>query len=80
CLTQAITELHTKNQVMDDFQGHGSINWLLGNYQAAIDCLPYFDWNRGVGQAYFSGSFPRSRNKYFGFRSAVRVGRRSSET
>ena len=73
CLTQAITELHTKNQVMDDYQGHGSANWLLGNYQAALDCLPCFFWNRGSGQAYFYGDSPRYRNRYFGFRSAVRV-------
>ena len=79
-LTQATTELHTKNQVMDDFQGHGSINWLLGNYQAALDCLPFFYWVRGYRQAYFSRNNPRRRDKDFGFRSAVRVGRRSSET
>jgi len=39
-LIHKIHNLHTKNQVTDDYKGHGSVNWLIGNYHPSSGYLP----------------------------------------
>lgn len=74
-LTTALSNLRNHNQVTDDFQGHGSINWLLGNYHPPSGRLPLFYWYRGGARTLLDGGGPGFQREYCGFRPAVGVGR-----
>ena len=72
-LIQAITTLEEKNQVIDDWQGKGSIAYNTGAYFPAAGYVPGACWFRGDRQADLGGSGPAARGGSFGARSAVRV-------
>jgi hypothetical protein len=72
-LMQAITTLEEKNQVIDDWQGKGSIAYNTGAYFQATGYVPYACWDRGDRQAYLSRGAPAGRDDSVGARSAVRV-------
>ena len=72
-LAYAITHLEETNEVIDDWQGRGSIAYLTGAYFPASGYVPRADWNRGSGQAYLSGDVPANRYGGVGARSAVSV-------
>lgn len=69
----ALTHLEETNQVIDDYQGHGSLSYQLGAYFPASENVPDAGWYRDVRQAKLGGSDPDSRDDYCGARSAVRV-------
>ena len=72
-LMQAIAALEEKNQVIDDYQGNGSIAYNTGAYFPASGSVPDAYWNRGNQRARLGRNVPTTRNDYIGARSAVRV-------
>jgi hypothetical protein len=72
-LMQAITTLEEKNQVIDDWQGKGSIAYNTGAYFPASGRVPYACWGRGIRRAYLDRDDPARGNGGIGARSAVRV-------
>jgi hypothetical protein len=72
-LMQAITTLEEKNQVIDDWQGKGSIAYNTGAYFQASGRVPYACWGRGARRGYLDRDDPTSRSGGVGARSAVRV-------
>ena len=72
-LIQAIATLEEKNQVIDDWQGKGSIAYNTGAYFPAAGSVPDACWNRDDRQANLGRSAPTARGGYLGARSAVRV-------
>lgn len=52
----AIIHLEKTNQVIDDFQGNGSISYQIGAYIPASGFTPYARCYRDVRQAFFGGS------------------------
>ncbi|MFA6548160.1 MAG: hypothetical protein WCT11_04480, partial [Candidatus Magasanikbacteria bacterium] len=72
--TMFITHLEKTNQVIDDYSGKGSANFLAGSYKPSSDYLGYGDWNRGNRLAFLFGNSPDVRDSYTGLRSAVGIG------
>lgn len=75
-LIYAILHLEKTNQVVDDWEGKGSISWQLGAYfpaSTASGGIPRASWDRGLRQAYLDGHVPGYFSSVFGARSAVRV-------
>ncbi len=72
-LTYALTHLTQTNEVVDDYQGHGSIAYLTGAYVPASGDVPTAYWNRGHRQARLNGGGRGNRSVFFGLRSAVGV-------
>ena len=73
-MAYAITELFNQNQITDDFQGNGNINYLAGNYQTSSGYLPNLCWSRGNRQASLGRDDPRRLYELCGLRPAVGVG------
>lgn len=69
----ALTHLEETNQVVDNYQGHGSVSYQLGAYFPASGRVPHAYWNRGGRRAELGGSDPDYRDGDCGVRSAVRV-------
>jgi len=57
-IIRALTYLEEKNQVVDDCQGQGKINWLLGAYFPEDGFVPLGYWARGSSQARLGGGVP----------------------
>ncbi len=72
-LIYAITHLEQTNQVIDDYQGNGSISYQLGAYFPAAGFVPYAYWGRGYRQAVLAGDGPGARDDRYGVRGSVRV-------
>ncbi|MFH1661528.1 MAG: hypothetical protein ABIA02_00290, partial [Candidatus Falkowbacteria bacterium] len=70
-LTYAITHLQKTNQVIDDYNGNGSVSRQFGAYFSAAGRVPGARWSRDGRQAYLGGAGPVSRNDRFGARSGV---------
>lgn len=69
----ALTYLEETNQVIDDYQGKGSISYQLGAYFPSSARVPGSYWVRGNRRAYLRGSVPGRRRDRYGARSAVGV-------
>jgi len=72
-LMYALTYLEETNQVIDDFQGKGSISYQLGAYFSSSGGVPYSFWGRGRHRAYLGWNDPGDRSVRCGARSAVGV-------
>jgi hypothetical protein len=72
-LIEAMTLLEEKNQVLDDYQGNGSVSYQTGAYFSGSGNVPSAYWSRGVQRARLGRSDPTPRDVNFGARSAVRV-------
>ena len=72
-LTYAILHLETTNQVIDDYQGNGSVSYQIGAYFPASERVPGAYWDRAYRQAYLAGNGADARGEGVGVRSAVRV-------
>ena len=72
-LMQAISYLEEKNQVIDDYQGKGSITYNTGAYFPGSGSVPGAYWSRGDRQADLDRDVPTNRDGDIGARSAVRV-------
>ena len=70
---QAISYLEEKNQVIDDYQGKGSITYNTGAYFPGSGDVPGAYWSRGDRQADLDRDVPTNRDGDIGARSAVRV-------
>ncbi len=55
-LTTWLTYLQEKKTAIDDYQGQGKINWLVGQYLSGR--VPNFHWNRGSRQPALYGDIP----------------------
>jgi len=69
----ALTYLEETNQVIDDYDGAGSVSWQLGAWFQASENVPISYWYRDVRRANLSGNLPDSRDGGFGVRPAVGV-------
>jgi len=72
-LFYAILHLEQTSQVLDDYQGNGSVSYQLGSYFPASGFVPYAFWDRGVRQARLGGGGPGYRYDFCGARLGVRV-------
>ena len=69
----AIKHLEQTNQVIDDWQGKGSLSYQLGAYFPAGGGVPGADWYRDRRRADLDGYDPRASFSGNGARGAVRV-------
>lgn len=69
----AITHLEETDQVIDDYQGNGSISYQIGAYFPVSGGVPRAFWYRGSRRANLGGYDPAYRNDYCGVRPAVRI-------
>ena len=74
-ITYAITELEERNQVINDYDGKGSISYQVGAYFVSSGAVPYSCWDRDRRRAYLGGSNPTDQHSLYGVRSGVRVKR-----
>ena len=72
-LTRMMTHLAETDQIIDDWQGNGSANFLIGSWVPASGGVPCAYFNRDNRRAYLAGDDPESRSGSSGCRSAVRV-------
>lgn len=70
-ITEFIHHLKTTNQVIDDWQGTGSANFLPGSWHPSSGSLGYAYWYRDDSRAGVGRFVPRNRDDNFGLRSAV---------
>lgn len=69
----AITHLEETNQVINDYDGKGSLSYQVGAYFPASGHVPGSCWSRGSRQAYLGRYDPASRASGYGVRAGVRV-------
>jgi hypothetical protein len=74
-LMYALTHLEETDQVINDYQGKGSLSYQVGAYFPASAVVPDSCWDRGDRQASLSGYSPANRYSYYGARAGVRVGK-----
>lgn len=67
-LTDAILFLEETNQVLDDWQGKGSLNYAVGAYFKDSGGVPVFGWSRDDHLAFLGWSGPDGRNDDCGVR------------
>lgn len=67
-----LTHLEEKNQVVDDWQGNGSVSYQLGAYFVS-GVVPGAVWFRGGRRVGLGGRDPGGRDDFCGVRSAVRT-------
>jgi hypothetical protein len=72
-IMDAIYTLEETNQVIDDFQGNGSISYQLAAYFKSSGFVPYAYWFRVDRRADLGGVDPGFPFDVFGVRPAVRV-------
>ena len=72
-LTYAIIHLEKAGQVLDDYQGRGSVSYETGSYFPASGGVPYAGWDRGNRRADLGRSDSGSSDSRIGVRGAVRV-------
>jgi hypothetical protein len=71
-MTQFLLHLEETNQVIDDYQGNGKVNFNLGGWFPAFGDVSYSLWSRS-GQARLGGSGKWSQDYNRGARSAVMI-------
>lgn len=69
----AITHLEETDEVVDDWQGNGSVSYQIGAYFPSSGYVPSAYWDRDYRQAYLGGSNPDFRDDDYGVRPAVRI-------
>ncbi|MEK7540845.1 MAG: AAA family ATPase [Patescibacteria group bacterium] len=69
----AITHLKETDEVVDDWQGNGSISYQIGAYFPSSGSAPHAYWDRGNRRASIVRNDPDYRNDYCGVRPAVRL-------
>ena len=69
----AITHLEETNQIVNDYQGKGSLSFQVGSYFPASGFVPDSYWVRGNRQASLSWYYPAARYSDCGVRAGVRV-------
>ena len=70
----ALTNLHTKNEVTDDYASNiGSTCFLTGSYLPSVACVPRAYWDRGDARAGLGGSDAGGRWRDGGSRAVVGV-------
>ena len=74
-LTKLKNTLERTHQVIDDYSGSGSLNYLIAQYHPASGYVPRGCWFRGSRQAYVDRDDPEIRDDYDGVRPAVRFSR-----
>ena len=72
-LMYALTHLEETDQVIDDYQGNGSVSYQLGAYFPASEGVPGSCWYRDGHRAYLSRGGSGLRSGVCGVRSAVGV-------
>jgi len=72
-ISYAITHLEETNQVINDYDGKGSISYQVGAYFPASGRVPDSDWRRGNRRASLDRDDPAYRDSRFGVRAGVRV-------
>lgn len=72
-LTYAISHLEETDQVIDDWQGKGSINYNLGGYFPSSGSVPHAYWDRVPRRAYLDRYDPGDPLSDCGARASVRV-------
>lgn len=72
-LVYARQRLEETNEVTDDYQGNGSLAYLLGGYFPSTGDLPCAYWSRVNSQAILGRADPGNRVDYYGARAAVGV-------
>lgn len=72
-LIYAITYLEETNQVIDDWEGQGKVNWNIAGYFPALNDVSRGRWYRGDPQARLDGHDADNRNSNRGFRPGVSV-------
>ena len=70
-LTLWLTYLQERKTAIDDWQGSGKANWLVGTYISGD--VPYFFWSRGGRQPSLDRNDPESRYENDGCRPAASV-------
>ncbi len=67
-----LISLHETNRVLDDWQNEkDSINFNIGTFHKASDCIPGSYWYRTLRQASVNGVTQRYSSGYYGLRTAV---------
>ena len=74
-LIKFLTHLEKTNEVIDNWQGNGSVALLIGAYFTASDGVPGGSWFRSLRQADLGRHDPDYRNGGVGVASVVRVER-----
>jgi len=69
----AIKYLEEKNQVIDDWQGKGSLSFQLGAYFTAGRNVPDAHWYRVIRRASLNRSVPEYSDSSYGVRTSVKV-------
>lgn len=69
----AITQLEETNQVINDYDGKGSVSYQVGAYFPPSGGVPRSYWSRDCRQAYLYRSIPTYRDADCGVRGGVRV-------
>ena len=72
-LMYAITYLEEHHQIIDDYEGNGSISYQIGGWFPASGSVPGAYWYRDYSQAYMDWRDPRYRNVNCGVRPSVRI-------
>ena len=68
-----LTHLEETNQVINDYQGKGSLSYQVGGYFPASGNVPNSYWDRDDRRARLSGNNPADRDSSCGVRAGVRV-------
>jgi len=69
----AITHLHETNQVIDDYQGKGSVSYEVGAWFPVFRRVPGSCWARANRQAYLGRDVSDYRNRSFGASFVARI-------
>jgi hypothetical protein len=72
-MTHFLLHLEETNQIIDDFDGNGKVNFNLGGWMPDMGDVAYGLWSRHGTQARWSGSARFSQDSKRGARSAVRI-------
>ncbi len=70
-LSDWLTHLQEDHTAIDDYQGKGKANYLVGQFVSGR--VPAFDWRRNDRQPNLGGGNPDRRDSYDGFRSVARL-------
>ena len=72
-IIRALTYLEEKNLVVDNWQGQGKMNWLLGAYLPEDGDVPLGYWSRGDSRAYLGRCDPEDQSSIYGVLPAVTI-------
>jgi len=75
-LTLLLIQLEQTGEVIDDYQGKGSADFLIESFYPASVSLGYGYWSRDYRLAYLDGRGPWVQSSGFGLRSAVGLGQK----